>query len=55
VELARQIIKEAVPMIPEKRGCTCSNALQDAIITTRDAISEEVKKRLNILIERYIR
>lgn len=55
VELARRIIKEAVPMIPEKRRCTCSNALQDAIITTKDAISEEAKKRFNILIERYIR
>jgi 5'-methylthioadenosine phosphorylase len=55
VELARRIIKEAVPMIPEKRMCACSNALKDAIITTKGAISEEAKKRLDILIERYVR
>jgi len=55
VELAIRIIKEVVHMIPEKRRCICSNALQDAIITTKDAISEVTKKRLDILIERYIR
>lgn len=55
VELARRIIKEAVPMIFEKRECICSNALRDAIITTKDAIPEEAKRRLNILVKRYIK
>ncbi len=54
VELAKRIIKEAVQMIPEKRTCICSHALEKAIITAKEAISEEVKKRLNILIQRYI-
>jgi 5'-methylthioadenosine phosphorylase len=54
VELAKRIIKEVVPMIPERRNCICSHALSNAIITAKDAISEEAKKRLNILIERYI-
>jgi len=55
VELAKGVIKEAVSIIPEERSCICSNALQNAIITPRDAISEEERKRLNILIERYIK
>lgn len=56
VQLARQIIKRAVPMIPGiERNCPCANALGSSIITSREAISEETKKRLNILIERYIK
>ncbi|HEX3033831.1 MAG TPA: S-methyl-5'-thioadenosine phosphorylase [Thermodesulfobacteriota bacterium] len=56
VELAKRIIKQAVPMIYEEgRGCPCSNALENSIITSRDAISEEAKTRLNLLIERYIK
>ncbi len=56
VELAKRIIKHAVPMIREQgRGCPCPNALENSIITTREAISEDAKTRLNLLIERYIR
>jgi 5'-methylthioadenosine phosphorylase len=55
VELSKRIIKEVVATIPDKRSCICYNALENAFITSRDAISEEVKRRLNILIERYIK
>jgi 5'-methylthioadenosine phosphorylase len=55
VELAKGVIREAVSMIPEERDCICSRALQDAIITPKDAISAEERKRLSILIERYLR
>lgn len=55
VELAKRIIGEIVPMISEKRNCICYNALQNAIITTKDVVSEEVKRRLNLLIGRYMR
>lgn len=55
VELAKRIIGEIVPMISEKRNCICYNSLQNAIITTKDVVSEEVKRRLNLLIGRYMR
>ncbi|MGH7791870.1 MAG: S-methyl-5'-thioadenosine phosphorylase, partial [Thermodesulfobacteriota bacterium] len=55
VELAKRIIGEVVPMISERRDCICSSALQNAIITANDAISEEARKRLNLLIEAYVR
>ncbi|HSE83576.1 MAG TPA: S-methyl-5'-thioadenosine phosphorylase, partial [Thermodesulfobacteriota bacterium] len=42
VELAKRIIKHGVPMIREQeRDCPCPNALENSIITARDAISEE--------------
>ncbi|MCI0455337.1 MAG: S-methyl-5'-thioadenosine phosphorylase [Candidatus Dadabacteria bacterium] len=55
VELAKRIIKEVITTISDKRSCICSNALENAFITSKDAISDEAKRRLNILIERYIR
>lgn len=54
VELAKNVITKVLPNINEARDCNCSNALENAIITSRDAISEEVKQRLGILIERYV-
>ncbi len=54
VELAKDVIAKVLPHINEPRDCLCSNALKNAIITSRDAISEEVKQRLGILIERYV-
>lgn len=54
VQLARDIIKTVVPAISESRECPCCNALQNAIITPKDVITEEAKDRLQILIKRYI-
>ncbi|MEM7008007.1 MAG: S-methyl-5'-thioadenosine phosphorylase [Thermodesulfobacteriota bacterium] len=55
VQLARDIIKKVVPTIKEETQCPCSNALQNAIITATDAISQEAKERLGIIIERYVK
>ena len=55
VELARRVIREVVSIIPEREDCPCSNALRNAIITPKEAITEEAKKRLDIIIERYMK
>lgn len=54
VELAKGIIAEVLPRLSDNRECNCPNALENAIITSRDAISDEVKQRLKLIIERYI-
>lgn len=54
VELAKKVMAEVLPRITDKRECGCPNALENAIITSRDAISNEVKQKLGILIERYV-
>jgi 5'-methylthioadenosine phosphorylase len=54
VQLARDIIKKVVPAIGESRECPCCKALQNAIITPKEAITKETKERLEILIKRYI-
>lgn len=54
VQLARDIIKKVVPAIGESRECPCGSALQNAIITPKEAITKETRDRLEILIKRYI-
>jgi len=54
VESASKIIKLAISRIPEKRDCECANALQGAIVTAPESIPAEQKKKLDLLIGRYI-
>jgi 5'-methylthioadenosine phosphorylase len=53
-EVAKQAIQNLVPMLPEKRTCACQHALREAIITNPDAIPEQVKKDLGLLIGKYL-
>ena len=55
VALSKKVIQTAAPQINETRDCICSSALETAIITSGDAITQEVKNRLGILIQRYIK
>lgn len=53
--LSKKVIEKVVSAIGETRQCVCPRALESAIITSRDYISDEVKERLGILIEKYIK
>ncbi len=53
--VAQQAIQNLVPALPAERGCTCQDALRDAIITNRDAIPDKVKKDLGLLIGKYVK
>jgi len=54
IETAQKIIKLAVSRIPEVRECDCASALGPAIVTTPEVIPVEQKKKLNLLIGKYI-
>ena len=54
VDTAKSIIKLAVGRIPEKRDCPCATALEIAIVTDPKAIPAEQKKKLGLLIGKYI-
>ncbi len=54
IDTARKIIKLAVSRIPEKRNCSCATALEGAIVTNPELIPAEQKKKLNLLIGKYI-
>lgn len=53
-KVSKQALQNAVPMISGEWDCECKNALATALITQRDLIPEETKKKLNLLISKYI-
>jgi len=55
VDTAKGIIKEATAILNSERKCHCPKALEGAIITDPKAISEETKKRLGLIIGKYIK
>ena len=54
VDTAKKILKLALGRIPEKRDCDCASALKTAIVTAPELIPAEQKKKLNLLIGKYI-
>ena len=53
-QLAQKAINNLAPKIRETRDCLCPSALADAIITAPAAISDESKRELNLLVEKYL-
>ena len=54
VNNAKKTIRRAVTMIPDERGCGCGSALAHAIITDKAAIPAETRRRLDLLLGRYL-
>jgi 5'-methylthioadenosine phosphorylase len=54
IDIAKKIIKLALGKIPEKRDCECASALKTAIVTAPEKIPDEQKKKLNLLIGKYL-
>ena len=55
IDTARQIIRLAVGRVPSKRDCDCGTALSTALITVPDVMPEAQKKKLDLLIGKYLR
>ncbi|MCS7025109.1 MAG: S-methyl-5'-thioadenosine phosphorylase [Bryobacteraceae bacterium] len=53
-ENAAKVVREAVAAIPENVVCKCHSALAHALITDRKAIPEATKKKLELLIGKYL-
>ncbi|MFC1955415.1 S-methyl-5'-thioadenosine phosphorylase [Chloroflexota bacterium] len=53
-EITRKIVKLAAGKMPSPRKCGCDSALKTAIVTDPKLIPEEQKKKLNLLIGKYI-
>lgn len=55
VQVAKEVIKRSVALVPAERDCPCATALQNAIITSPEYIPEKLKADLRLLIGKYIR
>jgi 5'-methylthioadenosine phosphorylase len=53
-ENAAKVVRSAVAAMPTERQCTCGEALKYAIITDKKTISAETKKKLGILLDKYL-
>ena len=54
IEMSKKIIKLALGRIPESRDCGCDTALKGAIVTVPEAMPPEQKKKLGLLIDKYL-
>jgi 5'-methylthioadenosine phosphorylase len=53
-ENATRVVATAVAGMPESRTCKCGSALSHAIITDRKMIPEATRKKLDLLIGKYL-
>jgi 5'-methylthioadenosine phosphorylase len=52
--LAQEAIRIIARTLREKRACECGNALSTALITRKDAIPPETRKKLDALVNKYL-
>ncbi len=55
IDTAKDIIARSVKRIPAERTCACATALQTAFVTSPEKIPGEQKKKLELIIGKYIR
>ncbi|MBM3943977.1 MAG: S-methyl-5'-thioadenosine phosphorylase [SAR202 cluster bacterium] len=55
VETSRRILRDLVSLLPAGRGCTCGSALQNAIITAPDRIPADARKKLDLIVGKYLK
>jgi 5'-methylthioadenosine phosphorylase len=55
VENCQKILLKAIRSMPQERNCKCSSALAHAILTDRRRISPRAKKKLSLLVGKYIK
>jgi len=55
VENSQRILLQAVRSMPQERSCNCASALAHAILTDRQRISPQARKRLSLLVRKYLK
>jgi 5'-methylthioadenosine phosphorylase len=53
-ENAGKVVKAAVAAMPSNRSCACSSALQHAILTDRKLIPQATRKKLAVILDKYL-
>jgi 5'-methylthioadenosine phosphorylase len=51
---AQAVLARAVAALPATRACPCGHALRDALITARDRVPAEARRRLAPLVGKYL-
>jgi len=53
-ENAAKVVRQTVADIPKDRSCKCGSALAHAILTDRKTIPAATKKKLNLIVGKYL-
>ncbi|MDI3341056.1 MAG: S-methyl-5'-thioadenosine phosphorylase [Sphaerobacter sp.] len=53
-ETARMVVRNVVARLARPRACACGNALEHAIATAPEGVPAEVRRRLRLLLDRYL-
>jgi 5'-methylthioadenosine phosphorylase len=54
-ENAAKVVRETVAIMPKERSCKCGSALAHAILTDRKLIPAVTKKKLNLILGKYLK
>ena len=54
MEAAHQAVRSLVKALPAERHCECSDSLANALITRPDVIPAETRRRLALLVDKYL-
>ncbi|MBV9074951.1 MAG: S-methyl-5'-thioadenosine phosphorylase, partial [Acidobacteria bacterium] len=54
-ENACRVLRETVSAMPRTRSCKCGSALEFAILTDRAKISPSARKKLGLLLDKYLK
>ncbi len=54
VDTSVNILRNLIPRVPMGRNCGCGSALENAILTSGELVSEEYKGRMGALIGKYV-
>lgn len=53
-EAARSILKDTITKMPSERDCGCRSALDNAIVSAPDTVSDDTRRRLHVLLGRRL-
>jgi 5'-methylthioadenosine phosphorylase len=51
---SQQILRHAIPALPEEQTCPCASALENSILTPPEQIPQETRDRLDIIMGKYL-
>lgn len=54
VAASKDLLRKVIPRLDGQRDCSCASALKDAIITPKDRVPEELKRKLEPITGRYL-
>jgi 5'-methylthioadenosine phosphorylase len=54
VSTSKALLRQVIPTLGGERNCPCESALRDAIITQKEQIPEELKRKLAPVTGRYL-